>query len=53
MNLIRTRLGVRLFFSFLAVILIGMSILFVTTSFTTPPINAISNTWNSKSAGRA
>lgn len=36
MNLIRSRLGVRLFLSFLVVILIGMSVLFATTSFTTP-----------------
>ncbi len=36
MNLIRSRLGVRLFLSFLAVILIGMAVIFLITRFTTP-----------------
>jgi histidine kinase len=36
MNLIRSRLGIRLFLSFLAVILIGMTVIFLITRFTTP-----------------
>lgn len=36
MKFIRSRLGIRLFLSFLAVILIGMAVIFVATRFTTP-----------------
>lgn len=36
MNWVRSRLGLRLFFSFLLVILIGMAVLFMTARFTTP-----------------
>ncbi len=36
MNYIRSRLGVKLFLSFLAVILIGVIVIVLTTSFTTP-----------------
>jgi len=36
MNRIHSRLGFRLFFSFLLVILIGMAVLFLTARFTTP-----------------
>ncbi|MBI5296236.1 MAG: HAMP domain-containing protein [Chloroflexi bacterium] len=36
MSLIRSRLGIRLFLSFLAVILIGMTVIFLITRFTTP-----------------
>ena len=36
MKLIRSRLGVRLFLSFLVVILLGMAVLFLTTVFTLP-----------------
>jgi histidine kinase len=36
MRLIRSRLSIRLFLSFLVVILIGMTVIFLTTRFTTP-----------------